>query len=96
MTNIVETSNFKRYRLWALPGLIAGFYFLAKAWSGSSLQLGLLGAGLALSGIFALRHDLRDISPSGLDPKQLGVVWIAILCASVLLILAAAAVALSA
>jgi len=95
MTNISDTSNIKTYRLWALPGLVAGIYFLAKAWSDGSLQHGLLGAGLVLAGIFALRHNLRDISPSGLDPKQLGGLWIAILCASVLLVLAAAAVALS-
>jgi len=94
MTNIGGTSNRKIYRLWALPGFVVAIYLLAKAWGDGSLQHGLLGAGLVLGGIFAFRHNLLDISPSGLDPKQLGGLWSAILWASVLLILAAAAVTL--
>ena len=92
MTNISTTRNKHLYRLWAVPLFAAGLFFLAKAADGSLLQHALLGIGMLLAGAFALRHDLLDLSPRGLDPRQIGLGWVAVLIASVFFVLAAAAV----
>ncbi len=89
--NSGNSNNF--YRLWSLPAFLGGVYFLAKDWG--SLQHVLLGAGLLLAGIFAFRHNLWDLSPGALEPRQVGRLWLVVLCASILLVLAAAAIALA-
>ena len=93
MPKITSNSNKQLFRLWSLPGLIGGIYFLIKASGTGATHHALLGVGLLLASLFALRHNILDISPKGLDPKNIGVVWLAILGASVLLVLAAAFIA---
>lgn len=96
MTITMLTSTSNSYRLRALLAFAAGIYILAHAWGSSSLHHALLGAGILLASVFAFRHNLLDISPRGLDPKNIGRPWLAVLGTSVLLILAAAVVAITA
>lgn len=73
------------YRLWSIPLLTIGVWNLIRAMESGKLALGLFGIGMMLAGVFAFRHDLMDISPSGLDPRQLGYVWSALLMLGFLL-----------
>lgn len=82
-----------RYLLGAIP-LFVGLYFLLKASRAEALQYGLLGGGLVLLGLFAMRRDVTDTSPEGLDPRRLGTPWLVVLFAGVGLVLAAAGVSL--
>ena len=84
------------YRIWSLPFLIGGMLYLARAASSGHVPFWLLGAGMVLGGVFAFRHNLLDISPKGLDVRSIGLGWVALLGASVLLVLGAAVVTLSA
>lgn len=77
----------------AIP-LIIGASFLLKALHGESLQYALLGAGMVLMGLFAMRHDAGDLSPEGLDPRRIGAPWLLVMVAGVGLVLAAAGVSL--
>jgi hypothetical protein len=96
MSNITTSRNRKLYRLWAVPLFSGGLLFLARAADGRLLQHALFGIGMLLAGAFALRHDLLDVSPRGLDPRQIGLGWVAVLIASVSLVLAAAAIGFAA
>jgi len=93
MSNITDRPSSLRSRLWALPLLLGGGLGLIKGWGAESIHHLLLGVGMLLGGLFALRHSLSDASPSGLDPKRIGALWLAILFASVLLVLSAVVVA---
>ena len=78
------------FRLWAVPLLLPGIALLFGILGTRSTSHLLLGTGMLLSGLFALRHNLLDLSPTGLSPQKIGYGWVALLLASVLLILTAA------
>lgn len=90
MSNVEDKSTNWRSRLWALPLFLGGGYSLVRGWGAGTIHHLLLGGGMLLAGLFALRHSLTDTSPSGLDPKRMGAFWAALLVAAVLLILGAA------
>jgi hypothetical protein len=87
-----STRKYKLYRLWSVPLLLVGAWYLVRAAESGQLKFGLLGLGMLLGGTFALRHDLLDTSPSGLDLRQVGLGWVSLLVLAVLLILSAAVV----
>ena len=93
MSNITDKLTNQRFRLWALPLLLGSGFVLTKGLGTESTHHLLLGVGMLLGGLFALRHNLSDTSPSGLDPRRIGALWFAMLLASVTLILAAVVMA---
>ena len=93
MSNITANSINWRSRLWALPLLLGSGFNLARGLDTESTPHLVLSVGMLLGGLFALRHNLSDTTPSGLDPKRIGALWLAMLLASVLLVLAAAVMA---
>lgn len=95
MSDIRNASKHRWYRLWAVPLFAGGALHLIRAVDTEQMRFGLLGAGMVLGGIFALRHDLLDASPAGLDLRRIGFGWVALLVAGVLLVLSAAAVSLA-
>ncbi len=78
------------FRLWAIPLLLTGIAFLTGILGTDSTSSMLLGTGMVLGGLFALRHNLLEISPSRLTQQRAGFIWIALLIVSVLLILSSA------
>ncbi|WP_374602220.1 hypothetical protein [Arenimonas sp.] len=95
MSDMRSTQTSKLHRLWALPLLGFGAWFLGRGAESGQLNFGLLGVGMLLGGVFALRHNLLDLSPAGLDPRQVGFGWVSLLLLAVLLVLAAAAVSIA-
>ncbi|TCZ77610.1 hypothetical protein [Lysobacter sp. N42] len=96
MSDTRSTRPKRWYRLWSLPLLIGGLLYLTRALSMEHLPFGLLGTGMLLGSIFAFRHNLLDGSPSSVDPRHVGLGWVALLAMSVLLVLAAAVVSVAA
>ena len=96
MSSINGRPGKKLYRLWALPLLALGAKFLTDAWGTGSARAALLGLGALCVAAFAIRHNLFDTSPTAVDPKQLGALWVGILILGALLLFAAAVVRLAA
>jgi hypothetical protein len=82
MRNGTDSSSKQLFRLWSLPGLIGGVCLLIEAWQTDATHRALPGVGLLLGSLFALRHNLVDLSAQGTDPKNIGAVWCVILGAS--------------
>ena len=96
MSDMRSARKNKLYRLWSVPLLLAGVWYLVRAAESGQLKFGLLGLGMLLGGTFALRHNLLDISSSGVDPRRVGPGWVSLLVLAVLLILSAAVVSVTA
>ena len=94
MPAVLESLKAKRFRLWSVLLLLGAARFLSLAAATGELHHTLMGVGMVLAAIFAFRHDLLDISPSGLDSRRVGRGWLALLASAALLMLAAAALAL--
>jgi len=96
MSDMRSARKNKLYRLWSVPLLLLGAWYLVRAAESGQFRFGLLGLGMLLGGTFALRHNLLDISPKEVDPRQLGLGWVSLLVLAVLLILSAEVVSVTA
>lgn len=92
MSEIVATQQSKLFRLWSVPLFVVGPHRLVAGLSDDTSHHLLFGAGALLMAVFAFRHNLMDLSPKTLDPKNLGILDVTLLVISVLLVLTAVVV----
>lgn len=96
MSGATRNQASRLHRLWAIPLVAIGGLRLFEGIQGALPHHVLLDAGMLLGGLFALRHNLMDLSPAALNAKRIGHVGVALLLLAVVLVLAGLAVALMA
>ena len=95
MSETSATQQSKLYRLWSVPLFLVGLNQLVSGFGDNRPNHLLFGAGALLMAVFAFRHNLMDVSPKALDPKNYGSLDLALLVIGVLLVLAAVIVTLA-